>query len=70
MNVKQIITIDWYPIAFGEMPDAEGTYFVAFSDGTVESYPMDHRDIKDGEVMCGQCVGEFWAQSPPHPVSS
>lgn len=69
MNVKQIITIDWYPIAFGEMPDAEGTYLVAFSDGTVESYPMDHRDIKDGEVRCGQCVGEFWAQSPPHPVS-
>lgn len=65
--MKQAITIDWNPIAFGEMPEEEGTYLVAWSDGTVESYPMDSRDINDGEVRSGQAKGVYWAHNIEHP---
>jgi len=68
--MQLLLLIQWYPVAFGEMPDAEGTYLVAFSDGSVESYPMDEKDIQDGEIRCGSAVGEWWAASPPHPERS
>lgn len=63
----QTAHIKWNPIGFGTMPDEEGTYLIAWSDGTVESYPMDHRDITDGEVRSGNAVGIYWANSIPHP---
>jgi hypothetical protein len=65
--MRQIVGIEWYPVAFGEMPSEAGTYLVAFSDGSVESYPMDDRDINDGEIRCGNTTGQYWAHSPPHP---
>jgi len=68
--MQQLVSIQWYPVAYGEMPDVEGTYLVAFSDGTVESYPMDHKDIQDGEIHCGSAVGEWWAEGLPHPERS
>ena len=68
--MQQIVTIQWYPVAYGEMPAAEGTYLVAFSDGAVESYPMDLKDILDGEIHCGSALGEWWAESIPHPYRS
>ena len=40
---------------------------VAFSDGTVESYPMDDTDIGDGEIRAGAETGLYWAHSIPHP---
>jgi hypothetical protein len=68
--MQQLVSIQWYPVQFGEMPDAEGTYMVAFSDGSVESYPMDIRDIQDGAIHCGSIEGEWWAASVPHPERS
>lgn len=65
--MKQLIGIEWYPVAFGDMPADEGTYLVAFSDGSVESYPMDCRDIDTGQIRSGNTFGQFWAYSPPHP---
>lgn len=65
--MRQIVGIEWYKIEFGEMPDEEGTYLVAWDDGTVESYPMDERDINDGEVRSGSVKGLYWAKSIPHP---
>lgn len=65
--MKQIITINWNPIAFGEMPGDEGTYLVAWDDGTVESYPMDRCDIQNGEVRSGSIKGIYWAESIRHP---
>ena len=54
-------------ITFGEMPREAGTYLAAFSDGTVESYPMDDTDIGDGEIRAGAETGLYWAHSIPHP---
>jgi len=68
--MQQLVSIQWYPVAYGEMPDVEGTYLVAFSDGSVESYPMDSKDIQDGEIHCGSAVGEWWADGLPHPERS
>ena len=65
--MRQIVGFEWYPIVFGEMPSEPGTYLVAFRDGTVESYPMDERDINNGEIRCGNTIGDYWAHSPPHP---
>jgi hypothetical protein len=49
------------------MPEEEGTYLVAFSDGTVESYPMDSDDIVTGTIRAGAAKGLYWAESIPHP---
>lgn len=68
--MEQIVAIHWYPVAYGEMPEAEGTYLVAFSDGSVESYPMGTKDIKDGEIHCGGALGEWWTDGIPHPDRS
>lgn len=65
--MDQTVTIRWRPITFGEMPREAGTYLVAFSDGTVESYPMDDSDIGDGEIRAGAEKGLYWAHSIPHP---
>lgn len=65
--MRQSISVEWYPIEFGEMPSEQGTYLVAWDDGTVESYPMDERDINDGEVRAGSVKGLYWAESIPHP---
>lgn len=65
--MRQQVTIQWYPIEFGEMPDDEGTFLVAWSDGTVESYPMDSHDIATGEIKSGTAKGIYWAESIQHP---
>lgn len=65
--MKQLISVEWYPIQFGEMPGEEGTYLVAWDDGSVESYPMDHQDIQDGEIRSGNIKGVYWARPIPHP---
>ena len=67
--MNQIVTIAWKRIEFGEMPCQEGTYLVAWDDGTVESYPMDSTDIQDGEVRSGSVRGVYWAESIPYPDS-
>lgn len=65
--MDQTVTITWTPVAFGQMPREAGTYLVAFTDGTVESYPMDDKDIGDGEIRAGAEKGLYWAHSIPHP---
>jgi hypothetical protein len=65
--MEQTVTIRWNRVTFGEMPREAGTYLVAFSDGTVESYPMDDSDIGDGEIRAGAEKGQYWAYSIPHP---
>lgn len=65
--MNQTVTIDWFPVAYGEMPREEGTYLVAFSDNTVESYPIEQRDIQDGEIRVGSVHGQYWARGIPHP---
>jgi hypothetical protein len=49
------------------MPEDEGTYLVAFSDGTVESFPMDRDDLLTGQIRAGAAKGEYWANPIPHP---
>lgn len=65
--MQQIVTIQWYQIDIGNMPDDEGTYLVAFSDGTVESFPMDEHDLSDGQIRAGKEIGLYWAYPIPHP---
>lgn len=66
-NMNQLVRIKWNPIEFGSMPEEEGTYLIAWNDGTVESYPMDHKDITDGEIKSGSVFGVYWAEGIPHP---
>ena len=65
--MRQIAVIDWKAIGNGEMPEEEGTYLVAFSDGTVESFPMDGDDLNSGQIRAGAARGEYWANPIPHP---
>jgi hypothetical protein len=65
--MRQVAVIHWNRIAAGDMPDEQGTYLVAFSDGTVESYPMDSDDIVTGSIRAGAAKGLYWAESIPHP---
>lgn len=65
--MKQTISIEWHPIQFGDMPDNEGTYLVAWSDGTVESYPFSPSELQDGEVKSGRTRGVYWAEPISHP---
>lgn len=59
--------LEWKAIMPGEMPEDEGTYLVAFSDGTVESFPMDTDDLLTGQIRAGAARGEYWANPIPHP---
>lgn len=65
--MRQVAVINWNEVQAGNMPDTEGTYLVAFSDGTVESYPMDSDDLVAGIIRAGEARGVYWAQSIPHP---
>jgi hypothetical protein len=49
------------------MPSEADTVLVAFSDGSVESYPISDEDIDVGVIRCGREVGQYWAYSIPHP---
>ena len=65
--MRQIAVLEWKAIMPGEMPEDEGTYLVAFSDGTVESFPMDTDDLLTGQIRAGAAKGEYWANPIPHP---
>jgi len=65
--MEQSVTICWYPVSVGDMPDCEGTYLVAFDDGSVESYPMDQDELISGSIRAGRTSGVYWAESIPHP---
>ncbi len=66
--MERVVKIEWFPVDFGDMPSSPGTYLVAFSDGTVESYPMDENDITSGVIHAGHSTGLYWAMSIPHPT--
>ena len=66
--MNQTVSIKWYNIGLGDMPEEGGTYLVAWDDGTVESYPFDLRDIQSGTVTSGRVRGLYWARSIPHPT--
>lgn len=65
--MRQVAVINWKAICTGGMPEKEGTYLVAFSDGTVESFPMDTDDLVAGQIRAGAARGEYWANPIPHP---
>lgn len=65
--MEQIVRLLWRPVAPGEMPHDPGLYLVAFSDGTVESYPMESGEINDGVIRSGNLRGEYWALNIRHP---
>lgn len=60
-------TIKWNAVQCGEMPKDEGTYMIAWSDGSVESFPLERSHIEDGKIRCGGLCGEYWALHPEHP---
>ena len=64
---EQEVHIKWHPVEPGEMPAEADTVLVAFSDGSVESYPISDEDIDLGVIRCGHEVGQYWAYSIPHP---
>jgi len=59
MAIKQQITIEWHDLSV--MPEEEGTYLVAFDDGSVETYPMSYDDIRTGIIQDGYARGILWA---------
>lgn len=60
-TIKQTVTIEWHDVAV--MPQDEGTYLVAFDDGSVETYPIGYENIRSGVIQDGYCRGIFWAHS-------
>lgn len=65
--MEQIVRLLWSPVAPGEMPHEPGLYLVAFSDGTVETYPMEPGEIGVGKIRSGNLTGEYWALNIGHP---
>ena len=65
--MEQIVRLLWTPVGPGEMPHDPGLYLVAFSDGTVESYPIEPGEINAGVIRSGNLVGEYWALNIEHP---
>lgn len=65
--MRQIVVIEWYAIEPGGMPEDEGTFLVAFDDGTVESFPFDESDLVSGQIRAGTTRGEYWSIPIPHP---
>ena len=65
-QVTQKVTIYWQTL--DKMPKTEGTYLVAFSDGTVETYPVSERDIKSGVIRDGYVSGIYWADNIEGPT--
>lgn len=59
--VTQHVTIYWQSVK--TMPKSEGTYLVAFSDGSVETYPISIRDIQTGVIQDGYARGVYWANN-------
>jgi len=57
--IKQAVVIEWHDIAV--MPKDEGTYLVAFDDGTVETYPIGYENIRTGIIQDGYTRGVLWA---------
>jgi hypothetical protein len=66
-RMEQIVRLLWSPVALGEMPHEPGLYLVAFSDGTVETYPMEPGEINTGVIRSGNLKGEYWALNIGHP---
>lgn len=64
----QQVTIEWSE--FDVMPARAGEYLVAFSDGTVETYPISDADIQRKAVRDGYTRGILWAQPIPAPDAS
>lgn len=58
-SVKQTVAIEWHDVAI--MPQEEGTYLVAFDDGTVETYPIGYENIRTGIIQDGYTRGVLWA---------
>jgi len=65
-KVTQEVIIEWRTLDV--MPKSEGTYLVAFSDGTVETYPISERDIKTGVIQDGYTRGIYWAENIEGPL--
>jgi hypothetical protein len=65
-SIFQQVVIEWHSVEM--MPKEEGTYLVAFSDGTVETYPISERDIQTGVIQDGYARGLFWAENITGPV--
>ena len=61
-TIKQTVTIEWHDVAL--MPQDEGTYLVAFDDGSVETYPIGSDNIQSGIIQDGYTRGVLWA----HPI--
>tara|TARA_B100000424_G_C22575182_1_gene324028 strand:- start:89 stop:298 length:210 start_codon:yes stop_codon:yes gene_type:complete len=59
-QLKQTVTIVWREMA--DMPLDEGTYLVAFDDGTVETYPVSYENIRTGIIRDGRIRGVLWAK--------
>ena len=80
MNKLTPITIEFYDIMKDALPDNPGSYLVAWSDGTVETYNIDEEEIAKGfivfedwhfegrsKVYTGVTDATHWAFQPDHP---
>lgn len=65
-TIRQAVVIEWYSIA-DQMPETEGTYLVAFTDGTVETYPIEQDQINAGSVKDGNIHGVYWSRCLSYP---
>lgn len=68
--ITRFEVFNWTPIAKGQMPKIEGDYLVAWSDGSVESYPISKSDIDSAKVVSQDMTGQYWTEHPLHPDES
>lgn len=68
--ITRFEVLSWTPIAKGQMPQTEGDYLVAWSDGSVESYPISKSDIDSAKVASEDMFGQYWTEHPLHPDES
>ena len=58
--------VTWRNWADDQPPEA-GTYLTYWSDGTLETYPLDENELERAVVMVHNAALTHWADLPPAP---
>ena len=70
VNPKQpLAPVDWIEWT-QERPETPGTYLTAWSDGTVETYPIDQIQIQKTAIQSGPHQLTHWAANVAGPVDN
>lgn len=63
----KVTAMEWTEVESAGMPEEEGWYLCAFSDGSVESFYIADDDIAEGGWSSMNISLTHWTANPAHP---